>query len=339
MIPRLLAHLTGTWKEQLAVQGMRLTPPLEALQASAPPGAARKITFLVFGAGATRPELVLKIMRTCAHQQQLQREYQILRGLGERAILQQSVPQPLGLFRDGERLVLVERFLPGTPLSHLLQRQPPSQAEVSLHMKCAGAWLRQFQAEEPLRATPFPGWEQVSGRLARLPREVQLPPAFRNRLKELAGRYRGLPLAQVPAHGDFWPGNILWRPDSLSVADWETYHPARSHFYDHYLFLTTYAEAYPWGRWRRPGRSERFRRGFLADTWLARLLAGAMRAHLRQWGLPPASAELWYPLFLLKMATPGPKDGEKRRQQAGPWQERLHQVAATGRLPALTGGR
>jgi len=339
MIPRLLAHLTGTWKEQLAEQGMRLTPPLEILQASAPPGAARKITFLVFEAGATRPELVLKIMRTCAHQRGLQREYQILRRLGERSDLHASVPQPLGLFHDGERLVLAERYLPGTPLSQLLQRQLPSQEEVSLHLKRTGAWLRQFQAKEPLRATTFSGWEQVSGRLERLPREVQLPLAFRNRLKELARRYHGLPLAQVPAHGDFWPGNILWRTDSLSVADWETYSPTRSHFYDHYLFVTTYAEAYPWGRWRRPARAERFRRGFLADTWLARLLAGAMRAHLRQWGLPLASAELWYPLFLLKMATPGPEEGEKRRQQAGPWQERLQQVAETGGLPTLTGGR
>jgi thiamine kinase-like enzyme len=132
----------------------------------------------------------------------------------------------------------------------------------------------------------------------------------------------------APMHGDFWPGNVLLDGDRLAVTDWETYQPGCLPFRDLFLFLTTYVQNYAW-RWWPPGETgaERFRRGFLANTWLSRQVAVAITSFFHNLQLPPPAARLFYPLFLLEMATPTAAEGEKRRQQAEPWQATLRQYA------------
>ena len=333
MLPHLLEALSGSW--QHALQDVVLVPPLHALQIGSPAGEARKVTFLVFNEGASEPVLLLKVVRESTYQAQLQQEFAVLKRLWQRRELRGTVPQPLGLFGHAGRLVMIEAFLPGTPLTVLWRRRSQRRPEaVAAHFQEAEAWLNVLQnacrGKGPPAVSREPvTWQAVTLRLQQLP-PPPLPGRFLAELQKLVETYRDVKLAPVSSHGDYWPGNLFWRDTCdghVAVADWETFNTARPPYYDFFHFLTTYVQSYPWRLWRRPSRAERFRRGFLDDTWLARLVASSITSHLQQLGLPPAAARLFYPLFLLQMAAPATDESEKQGQQAIAWQETLRHYA------------
>ena len=227
-------------------------------------------------------------------------------------------------------MILAETLLPGRPVNLLLRwNRPPHRHRkrmVAGYLNAATAWLGRFQDSGPRNDTTLLEKEAIAARLARLP-AGWLPPAFAGHLMEQTGRFRGLSLPLVNAHGDFWPGNLLWEEGRgmRGVYDWEAFHPACVPFYDLFLFITTLALECVWVG---ENRAARFHFGFLADTWLSRLSAGVVAVHFNRYGLPQAAASYLYTLFLLEMATPDAKAGRKQRDQAGPWRARLQQVAS-----------
>lgn len=325
MIRQIADYLTeeGTPLEKA---GIRLSPPLQIVLSSGPAGAERKVVFLVFSAQATEPAIMLKIVRDPECNNRLTEEYDILKSLWQRPALQSSIPQPLDFFCHGEHCVLVEKTVPGVPLNLLHRRRRRlSKQLVSRHLNAAVNWLRRFQATGSTAETTLIGREAILERLACLP-DNRLPSSFVAFLLQQADRFCGLNLPLVNAHGDFWPGNILLKEghNICGVLDWEAFHPARPSFYDLFLFLTTFALGQIWVDKKR---AERFRRGFLDDTWLSRLLAGAAASFFESYQLPPAAVPLFYAFFLLEMATPSAAEGLKRREQAGSWRVLLQQYA------------
>jgi hypothetical protein len=335
----MLTRLLDPLQDELLAAGVDLQPPLQAVQVSGADGPARKRNLLVFGHGCAEPSLVLKFVRDQGYQQQLEQEYATLQTLNERPELQGTVPQPVGLFFYQGQMILAERFLPGTPLAvFLTQRRHRRPAAAEAQLQWATSWLRRFQTEGGQRSS-FGGGPTIEERVARWS-GARLAPSFVKEFLSRAYDYAGLPLPLVASHGDYWAGNLLIRQKSgviqeVAVNDWEDFALARWPFHDLFLFLTTYVEQYPLTLWRRGDRDDRYQRGLLSDNWLAQLAVATMQEAFRGYGLPVETLPLFYPLFLLQMATPAAEDGEKRRQQAGPWQERLRQyglAAASGRI-------
>ena len=123
-----------------------------------------------------------------------------------------TVPAPLLIDETCELLPepwLLLGYLPGAPLL-----DPAEPAEFAASMARS---LAQIHTCDPAA---------MSGRLPDVrPRVEQLiaRPGADPRIAELFGR-RGLPRARNPArllHGDFWPGNLVWRGSVLhGVIDW-----------------------------------------------------------------------------------------------------------------------
>jgi hypothetical protein len=305
------------------------------MQSSSPPGAARKVVFLLFSAQAAAPQLALKVMRDPIHDAELEKEFEILRALWRRPALQVVAPRPVGLFRVDRQLALLESALPGAPLNMLLRRRrPPTRAarhrRMRHYVQTAVNWLDCFQNTGPTTLAPFPGREALEPYFERLSAAGalpgDLPRPFLSGLTRQADRFQGIALPQVNAHGDYWPGNLLWdESDNLcGVNDWETFQPALLPTHDLFHFLVTFAQSCPW---EGGDRAQRFQRGFLDNGELAQLLSQTVLDFFARRSLPPASAPLLFALFLLQMAVPGPGDGRKRHEQAGPWQALLRDYA------------
>ncbi len=335
MIPFILDQLAGEWRPQLQQAGICLEPPVQLLQSSGPAGAARKVVLLLFSGRASAPQMVLKLMRDPAHDDELQREYEQLCALHHPLAAQLLAPRPVGLFHAGRQLLLAETALPGAPLSAILQRRRPLTRRARLrllgdYLRAAAGWLGRFQDSGPQTRTTFAGRAALLPYLERLPDDL-LPDSFPALLAGEADRFQGLALPLVNAHGDFWPGNLLFdeRRALCGVNDWEAFQPQCLPTFDLFHFLATFLH----GSGSRG--SDRARR---EAVQLATPLMADFFARRR---LPLASAPLFYALFLLQMAAPAPEAGCKRRQQAGPWREMLRAYAhyctqdRAGRAPGL----
>jgi hypothetical protein len=303
-----------------------LQAPLSVIQIGGAKGKDRKVNYLVFAADRPFPVLMMKVGRTAGYQERLQHEHAAMTAVWQNPALQQSVPQPLGLFTFEENFVLLEQCLPGTPLKVLLRRQQrTSPNHVRQDSQQALAWLQKMQQVTQAGVEAFPGETAVTTRLERI--AEPLPHKFTQNLLALAREYEGLSIPLSSRHGDYWPGNLMLHEGKLGIIDWEDFTAVAWPFHDLFLFFTNYAHTYPWQGWRWTKATLAFQRAFFDHNWFAQLIKSAVREYFQAFNLPPASAALFFALFLLDRAAPAAHEGQKRQEQSGVWQERLHVYA------------
>lgn len=336
MLPDLLQNLSGIWCEPLYEAGIRLQPPLSVIQIGGARGKDRKVNFLVFAPQQAFPLLMMKVARTPGYQERLQHEHEALTAVWQNPDLQNSVPRPLGLFPFNNNFVLLEQCLPGVPLKVLLRRQQRvSPAEVRQDSQQALAWLQKMQQATQAGMDTFSGETAVTTRLERI--NTPLPEKFVQNLRAMAREYEGLAIPLSSRHGDYWPGNLMLHEGQLGIIDWEDFTAVASPFHDLFLFFTNYTHTYPWQGWRWTKATVAFQRAFFDDNWFSQLINSSVKDYFQALNLPPASAALFFTLFLLDRAAPAAAEGQKRQQQSGVWQERLQQYAHHTAQPIFKG--
>jgi hypothetical protein len=291
---------------------------------------AAKATLLLFGTDG-RPCLVAKLARRPEGEPVLVAEHDAL--IDIRAARPPSIaaqlPCPLGLERVAGRLVLVSTAVTGTPLS--LRYYTPGHVRrpgrVAADLAAAGAWLGRFQEETRsgtvvLGPDAFEEW--IRPTFYRYQAEVgwgRWESDLLDYLSDQCTRLGGTPLPVVAVHGDYAPGNILLDGGRVSgVVDWELGRGAGLPFSDVFKFAASYGSyldrACPPSRGSLPGHpgwsQTRDRWGgvpgwtngtgilyaFFGSGWFPELVRSFLSAHLGRLEVPPATAQLFLPVFL-----------------------------------------
>ncbi len=332
MLPDLLQQFTGAWHESLHRAGVCLEPPLSAIQLGGARGQDRKVNFLVFQRGARHPVLILKVARSPRYQRRLQQEFQALQDVARLDAMQGTVSSPIGLFQWDKHVVMAESCLVGTPLSVFLRRHERlARRKMVADLHCAQDWLTRFQAATTTGTWTFPGRAAVDERLTHLDAPTGLPPCALDTLRSLAESYAGLPLPLTGSHGDFWPANVLLTPQGIGVIDWEHFRRDQLPFNDALLFITAYAQTYPWDGWRWPSKTRAFQRAFLEKNWFSELVVAYVHCYLRTIQVPESAAHLFFALFLMDMVALARTDGDRGESRRRIWMDlfRLYALNAT----------
>ena len=173
-----------------------------ALELALPDGAVRQVVVRQHGATDWKP----------GESNVTANEYALLHGLADAGL---PVPRPLMVDVSGE--VLPRGFLVLPFVAH-----EPEGPSVALQVERMAGFLSRLHALEaasldiasalPRRVDP------VAGVLEYLPEGFDAA----RRLLSSGRALPALPEPQVLLHGDFWPGNILWRDQRIAaVIDWE----------------------------------------------------------------------------------------------------------------------
>ncbi len=145
-------------------------------------------------------------------------EYRLLEALRDA-----GYPAPAPVFVDPDRAffpvpVVVVGYIDGdTDLA--LSRVPDGVAQ----MADALARLHAIDLSEHLLDELPTARDTLHRRLFDVPESQEMPPDERRVREALVAAWPAIPVrAPVLLHGDFWPGNLLWRDDTLvGVIDWE----------------------------------------------------------------------------------------------------------------------
>lgn len=308
MIPELLQRLTHEWRPDLEAGGLTFEPPLYALKVGSVSVEEHLRTFLIFDRAGELPLMSVKVGRAEADRARLTHEFATLQCLATLAPIRPTLPLPLALREIGESsLALVERGMPGTPLSTLLRNQQHLSAEeVRADLRLVQGWLQRFHAATTSSCRPLDGRALVEERLARLDEasRAALPEPFVARLRAEGDHYAARSLPRVGRHGDLWAGNLLLGEGTLAVIDWDGYEADTLPFHDLFHFLVTYAQTYPWHGWRWTKKLEGFERGFLSEGWFSALLRQYVRDFLEALSVPPEAAHFLFSIYLMTMAAP-----------------------------------
>jgi hypothetical protein len=297
MMNELLDRLSDIWIRKPLVK------PLSAIKAAGRDGLDRKVNFLVFEQHATMPAFLLKIVRDREYQNLLGEEYEKLQYLYAHKALQGMIPQPLGLFRYEETLVMVETCLPGISLENLLCRgKRHSPAEIIADLGNLQDWLVTFHHATAEGASTFHGQVEISERLDSL--GASLSATLIHGLNALAREAGGTRIPLTARHGDFWAGNVLISSGGLGVIDWETLNRLSSPFDDLFFFMVMYSLRFQKGVFRKKSPSSAyFARAFLQDNTLSRALVRMAHAVTHSLGIDTKLVSLFFVLFLLDAAS------------------------------------
>jgi aminoglycoside phosphotransferase (APT) family kinase protein len=239
---------------------------VEALEVSLVGGARRRVVLRRHGAAAWKA--VAPGVTTT--------EFNLLGALGAAGM---AVPEPLFLNASDDLLgspFFVMEFVDGAT------EIEPAALPGALRQMAEYLWrVHSLRLDVPV----LPGGEDpVAGALAFVPQADPVHPVLR--------RIGALPQVNAPAlvHGDFWPGNILWRNGSIAaVIDWEDAATGDP--------LSDLAGCRLELLWKHgPAAAEAFTRAYLSHATIdcANLpfwelyAASAAAAYMSQWGLDPA---------------------------------------------------
>lgn len=163
-----------------------------ALDLALPDGGARRVVIREPGAAEWKGP----------GRQTARREFDLLGHLHGAGL---PVPRPLLVGEDGEQPFFVMEFVEGT--RDLPPNGPARMAEL---LACVHALPLEHAPALPEREDPIAGLLEFLG-----PDRAQLRARLAERTVELTPRRTFL-------HGDFWPGNVLWRDgEVVALLDWE----------------------------------------------------------------------------------------------------------------------
>lgn len=296
---------------------------------------AAKVTLLLFGADG-KPRLVAKLARHAESERTLVAEYDALTNLwsvGARTVTAE-LPRPLTLERVAGRMVLLSTAVRGTALTtgYYTPGHVRRPRLVAKDFALAGTWLDRFQRETrsgtaTLGQDAFDEW--IRPTVARYRAEVGWSSwesgLFTDRLPSLCDLLSGTSVPVVAVHGDYAPGNILLASGRVSgVIDWELGRGAGLPFSDLFKFAASYGSyldraspaaggtpaGHPgWSRARdRWGAVPGWTNGtgimyaLFGSGWFPDLVRSFLLLHLRRLAIPPATVQLFLPVFLAEQA-------------------------------------
>ncbi|MFI5065874.1 MAG: aminoglycoside phosphotransferase family protein [Streptosporangiales bacterium] len=295
---------------------------------------AAKVTLLLLGTDGL-PGLVAKLARRPETEPVLVAEHRALQALwsARPPSITAELPRPLALERVAGRLVLLSTAVPGTPLSrHYYSPGHVRHPErVDRDLAVAGSWLARLQKETcsgtvTLGPDAFEEWIRPTFR--RYQAEVGWSvweSDLLDHLSDQCARLGGTRVPLVAVHGDYAPGNILLDRGRISgVVDWELGRGAGLPFSDVFKFPASYGSyldrACPPARGSLPGHpgwaQARERWGgvpgwtngtgilyaFFGSGWFPDLVRSFLSAHLARLEAPPATAPLFFLVFLAEQA-------------------------------------
>jgi aminoglycoside phosphotransferase (APT) family kinase protein len=307
-----------------------LSPVTGGIVAAIDYAPAAKATLLLFGADG-RPCLVAKLARRPESEQVLVAEHDALADVqaARPPSIAAQVPRPIALERVAGRLVLLSTAVPGTPLT--VRYYTPGHVRrprrVAADLAAAGAWLARLQEETRsgmvvLGPDAFEEWIHPTFR--RYQAEVgwsAWESDLLDHLSERCTRLAGTRVPVVAVHGDYAPGNILLDRGRVSgVVDWELGRGVGLPFSDVFKFAASYGSyldrACPPARGSLPGHpgwSQARDRwdgvpgwtngtgilyAFFGSGWFPELVRSFLGAHLGRLEVPPATGQLFLPVFL-----------------------------------------
>jgi len=332
MLPDILPKLSGEWKDMLQAADIQIAEPFNILKIAGAGGAHRKVNFLIFGHGATLPAVLLKQTRSRMNYERLTMEYESLMTVSSIPFMNGKMPYPIGLFQHDEGYILVESCIPGRSLDNLLLgHSHVKHSQVIQDLNATRDWLVEFQRGtrgDPIR---FEGQVEVQRRIER--GAFHLPDIFVNQLLALAKSVNGMLIPLSARHGDFWPGNIIPAHGEIHVIDWEGFLPYASPFKDLFMFAITYAWSYRWKGFTRLTRKEAFSRAFLEANWFSAVLQSFMgEVLLAIPGMDRKYIWLFFTLFMMDMACPGPEEDGMQVGDSENWKEHLFLFASHATL-------
>lgn len=280
----------GEWATEDVRSGLRRWIPAESpewlLLRDYDDGTRNRNVLFLFGPDGELSAAV-KIRSGSSSGASLGSEAAMLQELRERLPPQIAAPLPrvLEMVRGRTAEVLVLSPLPGRPLSISMQRSLRPYAAHERHLVAAGQWLGAFH-----RATAKGG---LSGRI----------------------------IDTTVVHGDFWPRNLLFaRKGGLSgVIDWEDAEAGGPFWRD--LFTLPFLFAVAPRAWAG-GACEAFRRAFLDETPVRRVVGGYLDAYARAALIERSRFGTLFEAFLLDCVDLARKE-EGRWRGRYPWQEFL----------------
>ncbi len=328
MMLELVAQVAGPWRQALRQAGVVPRPPLAAMKLSGRARLPGVTTYLLFGTGARQPDLVVQVAERPIGQRRLENAHRTLTELAAIPALQGTLPRPVGLFDVDDALVLVLTALVGTSLDLLLRRGTRARLDqVQYDLFRAQVWLQLMHEATAAGALLFEGRTAVIERLALLSHLGVAPGAalraWAGELAEVADDFRGLPLPLTGRHGNFDPASILIDHSRLGVIGWGEFSYSMTPFEDVFRLPVGLAEAYP-GPGRAPLAPEAaFQRAFLSENRFSALILEYVDRYLRAMHLPPASAHLFFGLFLMDQALAEQSALRRREIQGSLWLPRL----------------
>jgi aminoglycoside phosphotransferase (APT) family kinase protein len=200
---------------------------------------SRHVIALVLGERPPAPVLVGKLPRRTGDAAGLAREAENLRAVG-RALSDDSVPAVVAFEEELPRPLLLEKALPGTPLSRAALRRDRRHSSA----EAVAGWLERL-ALATARTPDGNAWYE---RLVREPlRSVATAePQLRGVVEltlERAGQLLDASLPLVFEHGDLCHPNLLISDDGrVGVLDWERGQPAGLPGFDLFFFLAYAAD-------------------------------------------------------------------------------------------------
>lgn len=168
---------------------------VEALELLLPTGARQRVVFRQHGAAAWKP-LATEVTR---------REHALLGWLRAR-----GMPVPAALLLDVSRALLPAPFLVMELVEGRVAQtlSPAALRQLASFLARLHALAIDDALELPDREDPVAGLSEYS--------------AVHAAIAEVIARAPRLTPRRVVLHGDFWPGNVLWRGEQLAaVIDWE----------------------------------------------------------------------------------------------------------------------
>ena len=262
-----------------------------------------KVTLLVFGGAADRPQLAVKMPTTDRAAASVEREARTLVALRRLRLggIDRTLPRFVQTIEQHGRAASVTTALPGVPMSTRYHdwHHTANALRVRRDFALAAEWLADVQGASAGDLQPV----QVAGTWAALILQRWPADVHRDwiceRLHALQGVLGCLKTPQTVVHGDFWCGNILVDAGRVSgVVDWECGEVSGEPLRDLARFPLAYAlyldRHTPAGR-RVPGH-----RGMRAglpgggvlhaldsSTWFGRAVRDFVAAGLERLGVPP----------------------------------------------------
>jgi hypothetical protein len=295
---------------------------------------AAKVTLLLLGADG-RPGLVAKLARRPETEPALVAEWTALAAIwsARPPSVTAELPRPVALGRVGGRLVLLSTAVPGTPLAarYYSPGHVRHPEHVTADLATAGSWLARLQGETrsgtvALGPDAFRDW--ICPTFRRYQAEVGWSgweTDLLSHLSDLCALLGGIGLPLVAVHGDYAPGNILLDSGQVSgVVDWELGRGAGLPFSDLFKFAASYGSyldracppargtlaGHPgWSRARdrwgpTPGwtNATGILYALFGSGWFPELVRSFLNDHLRRLEVPPATTQLFLPVFLAEQA-------------------------------------